>query len=179
MKEEQKPISRLIEFAASYKNKYILSVLFAILGIAAGFAPFFVVSKIVLLLMNGEAAAGVYMRWCVIAGIGFLAKVCFANLSTLISHTATFATLAEICLRLVDKLTRVPMGYIRSCYQGNVPTLKDLYRQLMLQPEEEARGLALSSELFIKGSLNTFAQPTNVNTKSRIMPVTSGSLENS
>ncbi|EKC79133.1 hypothetical protein LEA_02761, partial [human gut metagenome] len=27
----------------------------------------------------------------------------------------------------------------------------------MLQPEEEARGLALSSELFINGSLNTFA----------------------
>ena len=40
--------------------------------------------------------------------------------------------------------------YIRSGYTGEVPTLKDMYRQLMLQPEEEARGLALSSELFIK-----------------------------
>lgn len=59
--------------------------------------------------------------------------------------------------------------YIRSGYTGEVPTLKDMYRQLMLQPEEEARGLALSSELFINGSLNTFAQPTNVNRKSRIM----------
>lgn len=47
--------------------------------------------------------------------------------------------------------------------------MKDMYRQLMLQPEEEARGLALSSELFINGSLNTFAQPTNVNKKNRIM----------
>lgn len=47
--------------------------------------------------------------------------------------------------------------------------MKDLYRQLMLQPEEEARGLALSSGLFINGSLNTFAQETNVNTKSRII----------
>lgn len=45
----------------------------------------------------------------------------------------------------------------------------DLYRQLMLQPEEEARGLALSSELFINGSLNTFAQKTNVDTKNRII----------
>ena len=59
--------------------------------------------------------------------------------------------------------------YIRSGYTGEVPTLKDMYRQLMLQPEEEARGLALSSELFINGSLNTFAQPTNVNKKNRIM----------
>ena len=59
--------------------------------------------------------------------------------------------------------------YIRSGYKSEVPTLKDLYRQLMLQPEEEARGLALSSELFINGSLNTFAQKTNVDTKNRIM----------
>lgn len=39
----------------------------------------------------------------------------------------------------------------------------------MLQPEDEARGLALASELFINGSLNTFAQRTNVDKKSRII----------
>lgn len=71
---------------------------------------------------------------------------------------------------ILDRCTAdVYRDYIRSGYQGQVPTLKDLYRQLMLQPEEEARGLALSSELFINGSLNTFAQPTNVNTKNRII----------
>ena len=71
---------------------------------------------------------------------------------------------------ILDRCTAdVYRDYIRSGYQMQVPTLKDLYRQLMLQPEEEARGLALSSELFINGSLNTFAQPTNVNTKSRII----------
>ena len=71
---------------------------------------------------------------------------------------------------ILDRCTAdVYRDYIRSGYQMQVPTLKDLYRQLMLQPEEEARGLALSSELFINGSLNTFAQETNVNTKSRII----------
>ena len=59
--------------------------------------------------------------------------------------------------------------YIRSGYTGEVPTLKDMYRQLMLQPDEEARGVALASELFINGSLNTLAQPTNVNKKNTIM----------
>lgn len=58
--------------------------------------------------------------------------------------------------------------YIRSGYTGEVPTLQDLYSQLMLQPEKEARELALSAELFINGSLNTFAQKTNVDRKSRI-----------
>ncbi len=71
---------------------------------------------------------------------------------------------------ILDRCTAdVYRDYIRNGYKGEMPTLKDLYRQLMLQPEEEARGLALSSELFINGSLNTFAQTTNVNTKSRII----------
>ena len=59
--------------------------------------------------------------------------------------------------------------YVANGYQGTPPTLKDLYHALLQQPEPEARGLALSSELFITGSLNTFAQPTNVDTKARIL----------
>ncbi len=71
---------------------------------------------------------------------------------------------------ILDRCTAdVYRDYIRGGYEGEVPTLKDLYRQLMLQPEEEARNLALSSELFVNGSLNTFAQKTNVDTKSRII----------
>ena len=69
---------------------------------------------------------------------------------------------------ILDRCTAdVYREYIRGGFRGQVP--KDLYRELMAQPEEEARGLALSSELFINGSLNTFAQPTNVDTKSRII----------
>lgn len=71
---------------------------------------------------------------------------------------------------ILDRCTAdVYRDFIREDYTGEMPTLKDLYRILMLQPEPEARGLALSSELFINGSLNTFAQPTNVDTHSRII----------
>ena len=38
-----------------------------------------------------------------------------------------------------------------------------------MQPEPEAQGLALSSELFITGTLNTFARHTNVDTQARII----------
>ena len=38
-----------------------------------------------------------------------------------------------------------------------------------MQPEPEAQGLALASELFITGTLNTFAQRTNVDTNARII----------
>lgn len=123
MDKEQSPISRLMELAAPYKGKYVLSVVLAILGVAAGLVPFFVVSKIVLWLMGGETTISVYLRWCVIAGVGFLAKVCFFNLSTFVSHTATFETLSEIRIQLVDKLTRVPMGYIINTPSGQLKNI--------------------------------------------------------
>ena len=59
--------------------------------------------------------------------------------------------------------------YIRNGYQGTPPTLRDLYRLLKMQPEPEAQGLALASELFITGTLNTFAKYTNVDTQARII----------
>lgn len=71
---------------------------------------------------------------------------------------------------ILDRCTyAVYRDYIARGYQGDVPTLKDLYLMLLKQPEPEAHGVALSAELFITDSLNTFAQPTNVNTNARII----------
>ena len=71
---------------------------------------------------------------------------------------------------ILDRCTNeVYRTYLANHCQGEVPTLKNLYHALLSQPEPEACGLALSSELFITGSLNTFAQPTNVDTKARII----------
>ena len=64
---------------------------------------------------------------------------------------------------------QVYMPYVRNGYKGAVPTLKDFYRLLKMQPEPEAQGLALSSELFITGTLGTFAQPTNVDRYSEVL----------
>ena len=64
---------------------------------------------------------------------------------------------------------QVYLPYIRNGYKGTPPTLQDFYRLLQMQPEPEAQGLALSSELFITGTLNTFAQHTNVDTQARII----------
>ena len=59
--------------------------------------------------------------------------------------------------------------YIKRGFTGAPPTLKDLYRALLEQPEPEAQGLALAGELFISGTLNIFAEETNVNTNARLM----------
>lgn len=59
--------------------------------------------------------------------------------------------------------------YILGGYEGEPPTLKDLKRVLMEQLEKEAKDVALAIEIFTDGSLNTFAELTNVDTESRFI----------
>lgn len=52
---------------------------------------------------------------------------------------------------------------------GTPPTLADFRNELLRQPEPEAHSLALELELFARGTLNTFAKQTNVNTDNRLI----------
>ena len=54
-------------------------------------------------------------------------------------------------------------------YHGPAPLLTDWRREVMAQNEEEAREIALASELIVEGTLNVFAHPTNVDMNSRIV----------
>ena len=75
--------------------------------------------------------------------------------------------LTSIDKSIIDRCT----GDVYRNYRngGPLPTLPALREVLLTQPEPEARDLALSLELFTKGSLNAFAYPTNVNTQCRIL----------
>lgn len=71
---------------------------------------------------------------------------------------------------LIDRCTaNLLNGYMRSGFGGKAPTLKDFYEELKAQPEPEAKDIALSLELFTSGSLDTFANETNVDTKNRLI----------
>lgn len=59
--------------------------------------------------------------------------------------------------------------FVQRGYTGNPPTLQNFHQELLKQSEPEAREIALALELFTKGSLNTFAQLTNVDTTRRIV----------
>ncbi len=71
---------------------------------------------------------------------------------------------------IIDRCTAsVYRTYQQNDYTGTVPTLKDLRAELLMQIEPEAKEIALAIELFTHGSLNTFAQNTNVDTQSRLI----------
>lgn len=71
---------------------------------------------------------------------------------------------------IIDRCTEnICEDYIGSGYAGSAPTLKDLRRELLKQPENEANKLALELELFTEGSLNIFAQESNVDAGSSLI----------
>ncbi len=59
--------------------------------------------------------------------------------------------------------------YFASPAKNPVPTLRDFYDVIKAQPEPEAQSLALDLELYIEGTLSVFANPTNVDTKKRLV----------
>lgn len=71
---------------------------------------------------------------------------------------------------LIDRCTQIVYRpFIKRGCTGKVPTLKDFHKELLKQPEPEAKDVALAIELFTDGSLDTFAKPTNVNTESSLI----------
>lgn len=71
---------------------------------------------------------------------------------------------------IIDRCTEnVYRYYKQGNYQGTPPTLADFRDELLRQPEKEAHSLALELELFTRGSLNTFAKQTNVDTSNRLI----------
>lgn len=71
---------------------------------------------------------------------------------------------------IIDRCTaKVYWQYQENNYTGKPPTLQDFHAELMRQPEQEAKELALAIELFTKGSLNTFAKHTNVDTNNSLI----------
>ncbi len=69
-------------------------------------------------------------------------------------------TLIDRCVRKV---------YQEAARKKQIPVMTDFYRTLLEQKEEEARGLALSMELFTEGSLNIFNHQSNVDVDNRFL----------
>ena len=124
MKEEKKesPIGVLWGWGKPYHGKFIGSIILAVLGVACQMVPYFCVAHIVTLMLSGEQDFSSYMTACIVALCGYLGKVVFANLSTVISHTVTYYTLRDLRENITAKLARVPMGTILDTPSGQYKT---------------------------------------------------------
>lgn len=105
------------------------------------------------------------------------------NYSYMSSKRAFLADKTELMLGilsqiLVDDITGHDKSLVSRCIQQiyedlgkhgfKTPTLLDFYHTLEEQPEIQAKEMKLAMELFVTGTLDMFAKPTNVNTKNRL-----------
>ncbi len=108
--KKRSTLSWVLEFAGMNKSSYVLSVLFAVISVIAGFVPYFYVAKIVRALIDGQKDMRFYLVQCGIISGCWLVNKAFHSISTTMSHKATFGVLAEIRRRLTKKLSLMPLG---------------------------------------------------------------------
>ena len=95
------------------------------------------------------------------------------NISTKIEFLITFLEkltgeqLRASSKSIIDRVLR--KIYEEFKQKNEEPVLKDFYKELMNQEEEIAKKIALDLEIYIRGSLNIFAQKSNISTDNRVV----------
>ena len=70
---------------------------------------------------------------------------------------------------IIDRCTR--NAYRKAKKENRTPLLTDWRDEVLKQPEQEAKELALAAELLTTGSLNVFSHPTDVDMNNRIIGI--------
>jgi len=85
-----------MHWAGRAKGSFVLSVIYAIMKVICEMIPYFVIGKVVTLIMNKEQNISEYMIPIgIIAGAFVLAEICHL-ISTSTSHKVTFEILGQI-----------------------------------------------------------------------------------
>lgn len=122
-KKERSVISWLADFAGSKKAEYAVSVIAALLGVACSLFPYLIMIELIGALVNGIAGLDRCINRCLIMGIWWVARYLLHSLSTMISHHATFSVLAEIRMRLMKKLSTLPLGTVQERSSGSYKSI--------------------------------------------------------
>ena len=119
-KKQQSPIAVLLGLASESKGKFLQAVIFAMIGVVAGVVPYLLGAKIIVALIQGNRDIGFFGKLCLFALAAYIIKVVFANMSTSISHSATYKTLKSIRLKMISKLSKMPMGTLLETPSGQM-----------------------------------------------------------
>ena len=120
--KKQSFMQALDEFIRPNRQGYLFSVLTSILGVACSIVPYICAGQIITELIQGQTSVHKILPWVLLALAGYFLKVCFSNLSTSLSHKATFSTLEALRKAMVEKWQRVPMGYFQNNTLGSLKT---------------------------------------------------------
>ena len=112
-------ISWLWEFSGRRKAEYLASILMAVAGVICSLIPYYIMIDIIKGLVNGTEEFSWYMGKCMAMGVFWIIRYIFHSVSTILSHHATFQVLANIRLRLLKKLSTIPLGSVLEKSSGS------------------------------------------------------------
>lgn len=121
--DKDNTFKKLMIFATQCKGKMIISVVFAVLSVACGMIPYFAAAGITVKIIDGSANFKQLLYSILVILAGYTGKVIFNAISTSISHNAAFTILKNIRVKLAEKLSKVPLGYVLETPSGELKTI--------------------------------------------------------
>ncbi len=119
MKTKRSAASWLAELAGSRKWEYLLSVVAALAGVACSLVPYFIMIELIKALVTGTADKAWCLKRCLVMGLWWVLRYVLHLVSTTLSHHATFHVLADIRMRLLNKLATLPLGTVLEKSSGS------------------------------------------------------------
>ncbi len=120
MEEKKKSwVSWLFAWSAPQKPLYLWSVLLAVGNVILKIVPYFLITDVVQMLLNGETTFHLYLTKAALIALSFITAQLLHSASTALSHKATFAVLSHIRKMCCDKLARVSLGYVKDTPSGS------------------------------------------------------------
>lgn len=116
-------VKTLFLFTEPCKWKMTLSVLCAIISVVGGFIPFWAVYEILLGFINRAADLQVLLFWSLIGAFGYLIKVVFFGISTILSHISAYTILEGIRMKIADRLMGAPLGEVMGRRIGSLKSI--------------------------------------------------------
>ena len=123
MREKKSVLGWVLTFAGEKKRDYLASAALAILGSVCQLLPYLVMARVLTRLLAGDRDLIAYLRDCGLLALLWLARLGLHSLSTARSHAATFAVLAGIRKRGLEKLARMPLGDIQARGTGELKNI--------------------------------------------------------
>lgn len=122
-KKERSALGWVMTFAGTHRGLYAVSVAVAAVGVVCGIIPYFIMGDMIHRLVEGDRNWQAYLVSGLAMAVFWTARVVFHSISTACSHKATFHVLAQLRRMMCDKLSRVPLGYVKDRPSG---TLKNI-----------------------------------------------------
>ena len=123
MREKKSVLGWVLTFAGEKKRDYLARAALAILGSVCQLLPYLVMARVLTRLLAGDRDLIAYLWDCGLLALLWLARLGLHSLSTARSHAATFAVLAGIRKRGLEKLARMPLGDIQARGTGELKNI--------------------------------------------------------